>query len=1146
MRKMNAGETSLSPIFAVFLSVFISTGLYATETVIYSEGFENNDGTFTHSGVLDNWEWGAPASNFTPGPQAAHSGNKCWGTDLDNYIPFDMNSYLVSPAIVLPALGTNQVMRVRFFGWIAVDLMADRGQFQISSNGYDWETKAELLLTMQGGWNEYVFDISDYAGDTIYLRFRCSNDKEDNFDPPNVPYNMAGLYIDDIAIIVADAPSVKRIITFEGSENQSSIASCPWILVKSATTTGISSFKQENDIYSTARGASAEYTDFYQLNTFLEANENGKYILKLKETDREVSFTDVFKLYVVDHDASVDISCDENGNIFTYKSKKDGVIASSVIDKNGKNVAVLVNTADEIGYKAYNGDYIDLDFSSIGTVQHPILLFRARGFMIDTLEGKPTGAIPRIYIQTQNASGKWVTRNTCYPRWKSALNAYDLDGFFPYSKNIRILSASCHTGKYHMIDWVTMSTSKQKSVTTTELSPLSAIRSDGVNVTTNMLNIDSKYAHLTANEEITLTFNAPAKDKVKKRDIIVKTKGYYIPGGTFFFYTWNGNSWVQRDGWTIPDNGDQIRNFDFSLWLPDPSGQNRIRIWQDFIFDPASIDYVSLKRDSISLIMSSATDLRDTSSILNLLNVSDDIRHEWDWGADWPYRNRWVEIEWSDSFVNSPPSTSPVFVTNTGSTSPTINWTYTDIDGNSQNQYEVEVWTGPDGTGHNIWDPQPWLGAASSVSYAGPPLAQGQQYFARVKAFDSLSWGNWSESPFTLSVNHPPVAEAGNDTMVIAVPTCLTSVVLNGSGSHDPDGDTLSYLWTGPFGTIAGANVAVYLNPDTAHIYLIVSDGKGGSGMDSVTIIVRDTIAPIPDAASLAPLSGECNVTITTPPTATDNCQGLIVGTTDSLVFSTPGTRVITWFFTDGCGNTVTQSQTIVVADNTTPVPDQQTLPVLSGECTVNVTSFPTATDNCAGSIVGTTQSPLFYSQVGTYTITWRYTDGSGNSVTQPQQLIVNDNVAPVPDVMQLPVVQANCVLTITSYPTATDNCKGVVTATTSDPLSYAQAGTYTIHWQYKDGNGNTTAQLQTAVVIDNVAPVPRVSQLPVLNGVIFGTRCYTVRSYPTAMDNCKGRIVGTTSSPLVYCTRGVFTIVWQYSDGNGNVATQNQTVNIR
>jgi hypothetical protein len=183
---------------------------------------------------------------------------------------------------------------------------------------------------------------------------------------------------------------------------------------------------------------------------------------------------------------------------------------------------------------------------------------------------------------------------------------------------------------------------------------------------------------------------------------------------------------------------------------------------------------------------------------------------------------------------------------------------------------------------------------------------------------------------------------------------------------------------------------------------------------------------------------------------------------------------------------------------------------------------------------------------VGAYTITWRYTDGNGNSITQPQQVIVTDNTAPVPNVVQLPVLQANCVLSVNSYPTANDNCKGIVTATTTDPLSYSKAGTYTIQWQYSDGDGNTSTQQQTVIIIDNVAPVPSVSQLPVINGVIVGNRCYTVRTYPTAMDNCKGRIVGTTTSPLVYCNRGVFTIVWQYSDGNGNITTQNQTVNIR
>ncbi|MEI9913265.1 MAG: hypothetical protein WDO71_28650 [Bacteroidota bacterium] len=41
--------------------------------------------------------------------------------------------------------------------------------------------------------------------------------------------------------------------------------------------------------------------------------------------------------------------------------------------------------------------------------------------------------------------------------------------------------------------------------------------------------------------------------------------------------------------------------------------------------------------------------------------------------------------------------------------------------------------------------------------------------------------------------NHPPLADAGRDT-AITVP--LNSVVIDGSASHDPDNNILSYAWT--------------------------------------------------------------------------------------------------------------------------------------------------------------------------------------------------------------------------------------------------------------------------------------------------------------------------------------------------------------
>jgi len=98
--------------------------------------------------------------------------------------------------------------------------------------------------------------------------------------------------------------------------------------------------------------------------------------------------------------------------------------------------------------------------------------------------------------------------------------------------------------------------------------------------------------------------------------------------------------------------------------------------------------------------------------------------------------------------------------------------------------------------------------------------------------------------------NNPPVANAGANQNVFEGAT----VVLSGSGSSDPDGDTLSYSWTQTAGqtvSLQGANTvsASFVAPTVGavRVYtfrLTVSDGKGGTDTDDVTITVTPSNYP--------------------------------------------------------------------------------------------------------------------------------------------------------------------------------------------------------------------------------------------------------------------------------------------------------------
>lgn len=314
-------------------------------------------------------------------------------------------------------------------------------------------------------------------------------------------------------------------------------------------------------------------------------------------------------------------------------------------------------------------------------------------------------------------------------------------------------------------------------------------------------------------------------------------------------------------------------------------------------------------------------------------------------------------------------------------------------------------------------------------------------------------------------------------------------------------------------------------------------DGNGNISSAVQNVVVDDTEAPVPDA-TLPVLTSQCALTVTTTPTATDNCVGAIVATTaDALTYEEEGTYVIRWIFDDGNGNILEANQTVIIDDTEAPVLDVA-LADLTAQCSLTVSVIPTATDNCAGAITATTIDPLNYDTEGAYVIHWRFDDGNGNVLEVEQNVLIDDTEAPVLDA-PLAELSAQCALTITTSPTATDNCGSVVTGTTEDPLTFTTQGTFVVNWKFNDGHGNTLESAQTVIIDDTQAPVPTVATLPLINGGCSAT----VTDIPTATDNCAGTILATTTNPLSYSVPGTFVITWTFDDHNGNTTQQTQTV---
>ncbi|WP_162426285.1 HYR domain-containing protein [Pontibacter pudoricolor] len=334
----------------------------------------------------------------------------------------------------------------------------------------------------------------------------------------------------------------------------------------------------------------------------------------------------------------------------------------------------------------------------------------------------------------------------------------------------------------------------------------------------------------------------------------------------------------------------------------------------------------------------------------------------------------------------------------------------------------------------------------------------------------------------------------------------------------------------------------------TTTVTWTATDAAGLKATATQTVTVEDRTAPV--APTIAAATGECSVTITTAPTAEDNCKGTVTGTTsDPLTYTKQGEYSITWSFDDGNGNVSTATQNVIVKDVTAPV--TPTIADATGECSVTVTA-PTTTDNCAGTVTGTTTDPTTYNEQGTFTITWTFSDGNGNSTTATQKVIVKDVTAPViaatePVAADADAGQCGATISIT-VPEVTDNCGArPANGTRSDNLALdAQypVGTTTITWNATDVNGNAaTAVTQTVTVTDTQAPT---ITAPSNVKIAANAQCQATDvalGTPTTADNCKVESV-TNNAPASY-PLGDTEVIWTVTDAAGLTATTKQVVTV-
>jgi hypothetical protein len=323
--------------------------------------------------------------------------------------------------------------------------------------------------------------------------------------------------------------------------------------------------------------------------------------------------------------------------------------------------------------------------------------------------------------------------------------------------------------------------------------------------------------------------------------------------------------------------------------------------------------------------------------------------------------------------TNTPPGTVvPVTVTDSTTGTAPVNLTFDNV----TQAGETTLTTSSGGpaipTAFALGDPPVFYNVETTATFAGsinicvdfssvsfPPGGN-----LRLLHFDGTSWvdvttsgpsGNLicgsvtSLSPFTVVqvLNQPPSANAGADQVVECTSHSGCSFTLNGSGSTDPDHDTLGYVWKDQVGNVVGTNASVTLTRPlgTYTFTLTVTDPFNQSSTATTHVTVRDTTPPTLTVA-LSPNSiwppdnkmAQITATIQVTDLCDPNPQVRLISTTsnealgsgdiratlnaDTRSFQLRATRAgsgsgrvytITYRATDASGNSTTGSATVFV-----------------------------------------------------------------------------------------------------------------------------------------------------------------------------------------------------------------------------------------
>jgi gliding motility-associated-like protein len=200
---------------------------------------------------------------------------------------------------------------------------------------------------------------------------------------------------------------------------------------------------------------------------------------------------------------------------------------------------------------------------------------------------------------------------------------------------------------------------------------------------------------------------------------------------------------------------------------------------------------------------------------------------------------------------------------------------------------------------------------------------------------------------------------------------------------------------------------------------------------------------------------------------------------------------------------------------------------------------IPTTDDNCTVASVTNDGSVTF--PIGTTTVIWTVTDGSGNIETCEQLVVVTDIefptiVCPIAVAVNTDADECTASGVILGTPATEDNC-AVASVTNNAPVIFP-IGTTTVIWTVTDGSENFETCEQLVTVTDNQMP-----QITCPDDIVSCSNVIDLGT-PVVADNC-GIANISNDAPAVFPIGQTTTVTWAVTDVNGNNSYCEQLVSV-